>query len=171
MINGAVTADAIMEAYETTYADFQSEREYNASHILVDDKAKAEEIAEMARSGDDFAALAREHSTGPSGPGGGELGWFGLGRMVPAFENAVTTMDAGAISDPVQTQFGWHVIRLNDLRDTEVPLLEDVRDEIIGELEETLATTLVTAAVEAADVVRSDPIDPDVALDPSILDE
>lgn len=171
LITDAITEESIIEAYENTYADFESEREYNASHILVESLEEATNITEMARGGDDFAALAREHSTGPSGPGGGELGWFGLGRMVPAFETAVTTMEPGAISDPTQTQFGWHVIRLNEIRDTDVPALDDVRAEIVTGLEETLAATLVTTAVESAEVVRADPIDPAAALDPEIFNE
>ena len=76
-----------------------------------DDEAKA--IVEELKGGADFAATAREKSTGPSGPGGGSLGWFGAGAMVPEFETAVAAMEAGDISDPVQTQFGWHVIKLN----------------------------------------------------------
>ena len=74
-----------------------------------------------------FAEVAREKSTGPSGPNGGQLGWFGPGMMVPEFQTAVEQLEVGAISEPVQTQFGWHVITLNDKRNQEAPDLAAVR--------------------------------------------
>ena len=97
------------------------------------------------REGADFATTARESSTGPSGPGGGSLGWFGTGAMVPAFEAAVIALDVGTISEPVQTQFGWHVIKLNETRQAEAPTLEDVRTE----LEQQVRNAAVTTALEA----------------------
>ena len=74
------------------------------------------------------------HSTGPSGPSGGELGWFGPGMMVPPFEEAVMAMEVGAVSEPVETQFGWHVITLNDTRSQAAPPLDEVREELAEEI-------------------------------------
>ena len=74
--------------------------------------------------------MARTHSTGPSGPNGGELGWFGKGMMVAEFEEAVLAMDVGEVAGPVQTQFGWHVIKLNETRQTDAPSLDQVRPRV-----------------------------------------
>lgn len=137
----AVTDEALQAAYAQQFTAGAAGQEFNASHILVEEEAKALELVAMLADGADFAELAKEHSTGPSGPGGGSLGWFGTGRMVPAFEAAVVDLEKGAVSAPVQTQFGWHVIILNDVRDIEPPALESVRAE--------LAATIEGAAVEA----------------------
>ena len=139
-----VTEEALQTAYNEAFADFASETEYNASHILVDTEEEAKSLVETLSGGADFAELAKEKSTGPSGPSGGELGWFGLGRMVPPFEAAVVAMELGAVSEPVQTQFGWHVIKLNKVRDTTPPALEEVR----GDLEEQINRLALEARIE-----------------------
>lgn len=166
-----VTDAAVQGAYDNRFADFTPSKEYNASHILVATEDEALAIIEDLNDGADFAALAREKSTGPSGPGGGSLGWFGLGRMVPAFEAAVVTMEAGEVSAPVQTQFGWHVIRLDETRQPGVPALDEVRAELEQEVwRETLAAK-VEALVQTTTIERADlsGIDPAVLTDPSIL--
>ncbi len=85
----------------------------------------------MLDTGRDFSELAKEKSTGPSGPSGGELGWFGAGQMVKPFADAAATMDKGTYSKtPVQTEFGWHVIMLDDVRDSTPPPFEDVKDRL-----------------------------------------
>lgn len=86
--------------------------EWRASHILVKDQNLARDLVKRAKQGADFAALAREHSTCPSKSKGGDLGWFGTGKMVPEFERACSTMSPGSVSDVVRTQFGFHVIKL-----------------------------------------------------------
>ena len=102
----AVTDEAIQEAYDAQFANAEPLQEYNASHILVETEAEAQALVAELAAGADFAELAREHSTGPSGPSGGQLGWFGPGRMVPEFETAVVGLEVGGVSAPVQTQFG-----------------------------------------------------------------
>ncbi len=129
-----ITDEAIKAAYDAQYGNMTPEPEFNASHILVKTEDEAKAIIEQLNAGADFADLAKEKSTGPSGPSGGELGWFGLGQMVAPFEDAVKTMDVGAISAPVQTQFGWHVLKLNDKRDKPVPTLEETRVAIMDSL-------------------------------------
>ncbi|WP_018954559.1 peptidylprolyl isomerase [Thioalkalivibrio sulfidiphilus] len=105
--------------------------EYKARHILLDSEADAREVIVALEAGGDFQALAREHSTGPSGPMGGDLGWFTLDAMVPAFSQAVQAMEKGSYSsEPVQTEFGWHVILLEDTRSSEPPPFEAVRDRV-----------------------------------------
>ncbi len=85
--------------------------EWRASHILVKDAATAEKLYERARRGESFESLARQYSTCPSKSKGGDLGWFGEGKMVPAFENAVRRMSMRSISRPVRSQFGYHIIK------------------------------------------------------------
>ena len=90
--------------------------EFRASHILVKDQGKAEEIYNRVKNGESFASLAHQYSTCPSKEKGGDLGWFKEGQMVQPFENAVRRMSTGSISKPVRTQFGWHVIKKTGVR-------------------------------------------------------
>lgn len=85
--------------------------EWRASHILVKEKALADELRKRLKSGAKFADLAKEFSTCPSGSKGGDLGWFGPGKMVKAFEEAVKRLGHGSVSNPVKTQFGYHIIK------------------------------------------------------------
>ena len=84
----------------------------HASHILVKKEEEAKEIVVRIEAGEDFAAIARQCSLCPSGQNGGDLGWFGRGRMVPEFEKACFSAENGGIAGPVRTQFGWHIIRI-----------------------------------------------------------
>lgn len=90
--------------------------EMRASHILVKDRALAQELLKRIKQGANFESLAREHSTCPSKSSGGDLGWFGPGKMVPAFESACKSLGQGSVSDVVQTQFGYHLIKLTGRR-------------------------------------------------------
>ncbi len=90
---------------------------FRASHILVKDKSLAMKIAQEAKAGANFAALARKYSTCPSKSKGGDLGWFGPGQMVPAFENAVKKLSYNKISDPIKTQFGFHIIKKTGIKE------------------------------------------------------
>jgi peptidyl-prolyl cis-trans isomerase C len=91
--------------------------EWRASHILVKDKNQANELLKKIKLGAGFEAMAREHSTCPSKSQGGDLGWFGPGKMVPAFEAACKKLSNGSLSDVVQTQFGYHIIKLTGRKD------------------------------------------------------
>lgn len=155
---------AVQAAYEAEYGGAEAEPEFNASHILVETEEEALALVADLEGGADFAELAREKSTGPSGPNGGQLGWFGPGMMVPSFEGAVAEMEVGAVSAPVQTQFGWHVIKLNESRQQEVPGLEQVRAEIEEGLREAAISDSIDALTTAAEVTRAD-----VEIDPSII--
>ena len=162
LVDDNVTEEAITAAYEAQIADFEPTPEFNASHILVETEEKAAELIVMLNDGADFATLAQEHSTGPSGPRGGELGWFGPGMMVPPFEAAVASLEVGAVSAPVQTQFGWHVVKLNDSRMTQPPALEELRDDLAQQVQSTALEAALAAVQEAADITRTDGIDPNV---------
>ena len=121
-IRKRVTDAELKAAYNTYIADTGSREEVKARHILVAEKQTAEDIISQLNSGADFIMLAKEKSTGPSGPNGGDLGYFGRGAMLPAFETAAFNLNIGQHSQtPVQTQFGWHVILLEDKRTTEPP--------------------------------------------------
>lgn len=157
-----VTDDAIQAVYEAEYANTSGGAEYNAAHILVETQDEAAALVEEARNGADFAELAREHSTGPSGPSGGDLGWFSKGMMVPAFETAVMEMAAGDISAPVETQFGWHVIKLNEMRDKAAPTLDEVRPEIVQSLQNKAIEARIAELEAATKVTYADGIDPSV---------
>jgi peptidyl-prolyl cis-trans isomerase C len=142
----------LQAAYDARFADIVPEAEYNASHILVETEEEAIKIRTMIDDGADFAETAVEKSTGPSGPSGGDLGWFGLGMMVPAFEEAVLTLDAGEVSAPVQTQFGWHIVKLNETRETPLPTLDDLRVELTTGIQQQGLDALITTLTETADI-------------------
>jgi peptidyl-prolyl cis-trans isomerase C len=142
----------LQAAYDARFADIVPEAEYNASHILVKTEEEAIEIRTMIDDGADFAETAVEKSTGPSGPSGGDLGWFGLGMMVPAFEEAVLTLDAGEVSAPIQTQFGWHIVKLNETRETPLPTLDDLRVELTTGIQQQGLDALITTLTETADI-------------------
>lgn len=136
--------DEIKAEYEKQIQDLDT-REYKARHILVKTKDEANAIIEALRNGADFVALAKERSTGPSGQDGGDLGWFKAQSMVPEFAEALKPMQPGDVStEPVQTQFGFHVIKLEDVRDTDKPSLESVRAQI----QQSLITKKITDYVE-----------------------
>lgn len=130
-IDGAITDDVLNSAYEEEFKDYEGPEEVNARHILVNEKAEAEDLIKALDGGADFVELAKENSTGPSGPNGGDLGYFGKGQMVKPFEEAVFELEPGAYTkEPVQTQFGWHVIKLEDKRRQEKPAFEAVAGEL-----------------------------------------
>lgn len=146
--------EAIVEAYEAEYGNGEPVIEYHASHIVVETEDLAKSLIEELEAGASFAKLARDHSTGPSGPSGGDLGWFSKGRMLPAFEAAVFDLDVGDTSMPVQTPFGWHVIRLHETRIPDRPGLQDIAGEIYNELMRRAFMEEVDAIIAAASVER-----------------
>ena len=147
-----ITDEALQEAYDARFEGVEPEQEYNASHILVETEEEAIEIIESLEGGADFAETAAEKSTGPSGPNGGELGWFGAGMMVPEFEAAVVALETGELSEPIQTQFGWHVVKLNDSRATSHPTLDDLRDELTTEIQQEILNELLETLTADADI-------------------
>lgn len=165
----AVTDEALQAAYDAKYAGFEPGREFNAAHILVESEDEAKAIVAELEAGADFSELAKEKSTGPSGPNGGDLGWFGLGMMVAPFEQAVTDMETESISAPVQTQFGWHVIKLVDSRLQNVPPLELERDELASGIEDAAIRAHLADLEATAKVERTDGINPALMRDDALL--
>lgn len=144
----------VQSAYDEAAKEFKPQKEFNASHILVATEDEAKAIEAQLKDGGDFAAIAKEKSTDPgSGAQGGSLGWFGAGQMVPEFQAAVETLKPGEISAPVQSQFGWHIVRLDEVRDTAFPPLAEVKDQIENQvrqqkLEAEVAALRAKAAIE-----------------------
>jgi peptidyl-prolyl cis-trans isomerase C len=105
--------------------------QFKARHILVETQSTAQDLIRQLDEGADFEALAKDQSTGPSGPSGGDLGWFSPNQMAKPFSDAVAQLEDGAYTkEPVQTEFGWHVIKREDSRETEPPTLASVRDAL-----------------------------------------
>ncbi len=129
-MSAPVSADQVQAAYDEQVKAFQPQPEYDASHILVKSEDEAKKLLDDIKGGADFATVAKANSTDGSAGQGGELGWFGKGQMVPEFETAVAGMQKGDVAGPIQTQFGWHLIKLNDTRESSAPALDTVRDQI-----------------------------------------
>jgi len=167
-----VSQEELQAAYDEAYTDAEPTEEFSASHILVETEEDAKAVKTELDEGADFAELAKEKSTGPSGPAGGTLGWFGPGMMVPAFETAVAELEVGAVSEPVETQFGWHVIKLDEKRQKEAPALDEVKDELETQVRQVKAQALIEETTEAADVDRSaaDAVDPTVLTNLGLLE-
>lgn len=167
-----VTESEIESLYVKFSTDIERKKEYDASHILVATETEAEELLLRLKNGADFSELAKTYSTGPSGAQGGNLGWFGQGAMVPTFENAVIKLKIDELSVPVQTQFGWHLIKLNDVRKTPVPTIEEVRKELITEIKKKKIDFEMSKIIDSADVIYSDlEIDPKIIREVSMLND
>lgn len=171
--NAEISNEDLQAAYDAAYQSAEPETEYQASHILVETEDEAKAVIEDLNNGADFAELAKTKSTGPSGPNGGELGWFSAGMMVPEFEEAVATMAVNDISEPVQTQFGWHVIKLTDSREKAAPSLDEVRDQLTDQLRQQAVEKKVNDVTAEAEITRAEieGMDPGVLRDGSLLDD
>ena len=136
-----IKEENLRASYNNFIADETSREEIKASHILTDTESEAIDVINMLNDGDDFAELAKNKSTGPSGPSGGDLGWFKRGQMVPPFEKAAFSLNKNEITQrPVQTQFGWHVIKIFDKRIPEAPSYESMKNKLIQDLERKIVS-------------------------------
>ena len=164
-IGSAPVSDEELQAeFDAQFASAGPVKEYNASHILVETQADADAVIAALAEGADFAQVAQGRSIGPSGPNGGDLGWFTAGMMVPSFEEAVFALDLGEVSSPVETQFGWHVIVLNDAREQVPPTLDDVRAELEEGLRRARVEAMLQDLTAAATIAR-----PEIQIDPSVI--
>ncbi len=152
-LKGAISEADAKKIYDQRVAQLKSENEVAARHILVDNEEKAKEILAKIKAGGDFAALAKENSTDTgSKEQGGFLGYFGRGQMVPEFEKAAFTMIEGQVSEPVKTNFGWHIIKLEDRRRKPPPSFDEVKETILNSLAVLKAQEVVGALRKKADV-------------------
>jgi peptidyl-prolyl cis-trans isomerase C len=177
VMNGIVgkdpVEDDIRELYDERYPANLLETEYSAAHILVKTEDEAKTLITELDGGAEFATLAREHSTGPSGTAGGELGWFGPGDMVEDFFNAILELEPGNVSPPVKTTFGWHIIKLNETRERERPDFDTVEAQLVEELRQSSLETFLAGLREGADITRAETtdIDPEVILNFGLLEK
>ena len=146
------TYDDLVILYEETIGNYTPETEYSASHILVVTKDEAEDISERLSEGENFVTLASELSIGPSAKNGGSLGWFIPGQMVPEFEAAVLALEIGMVSRPIQTKFGWHIIKLDGERIKTAPTLEELRPQLEVELKEQFLKSKLEELKKEADI-------------------
>jgi peptidyl-prolyl cis-trans isomerase C len=164
--NTSVTEADIQAAYDERFTNAEAIPEFNAAHLLVETEEEA--LAAKARidEGAAFADVAREVSTGPTGPNGGNLGWFGAGAMVPAFEEAVAALEVGGVTEPFETQFGWHVATLLETRVQDLPTIDQVRSQLAQELQEIAITARIEELAEMQTVTRPE----EGQFDPALID-
>jgi len=149
-----MSEEAVQEGYQAYLAQNPPQEEVNARHILVESEEEAQQIIDQLEQGADFAELAQEHSIGPSSEQGGELGWFSREQMVEPFAEAAFAMEPGTYTtEPVQTQFGWHVIRVEDRRTAEPPPLDQVREEVEAGLARQYVADIVEELRADAEIV------------------
>jgi peptidyl-prolyl cis-trans isomerase C len=155
-ITGAVTEADAKQIFDAQIGQLKPEQEVHARHILVATEAEAKEVAERLKKGEDFAAVAKEKSKDP-GAEGGDLGFFARGQMLKPFEDAAFALEVGQISEPVQTQFGWHIIKVEEKRDQPLPTFDQVKGAIIAQLVQAKAQEVVTGLRDSAKIEVVDP--------------
>lgn len=152
-----ITEEAVRVAYDKSVADFKPTEEIRASHILVPSEDEAKAIKEQLDGGADFAELAKEKSIDPGAANGGDLGFFSKGMMVAPFESAAYGLsDIGQVSEPVESQFGWHVIRLEEKRQSAPPTFEQLAPQLQQQLlmtsfDDTVARLMEGVAIDIPD--------------------
>lgn len=152
-IKQQITDDMIEARYTELRDDISSREEIRARHILVTSKEDAKAIIERLDDGEDFATLAKELSTGPSAPNGGDLGYFRRGDMVPSFSDAAFDLDIANYSkNPVESDYGWHVIKIEDRRVNDLPPLELIRQQLVEVMTAEQATILADELYKKATI-------------------
>jgi peptidyl-prolyl cis-trans isomerase C len=163
----AQTDDAMHKVYDDAIKQMPPEEEVHARHILVPTEDEAKAIQAQLKKGADFATLAKEKSKDPGAADGGDLGYFTKDQMVPEFSEVAFKLDKGQISDPVKTQFGWHIIKVEDKRTKPTPSYDDVKSQIETYVAHRAQAELVDKLRSAAKIERLD--QPPAAADPSAL--
>src|SRR5262245_24054668 len=152
----ALTDEALHRTYDEAVKSMAGQEEVRARHILVQDEDEAKAILEQLKKGADFATLAKEKSKDPGAAEGGDLGYFTKDQMVPEFADVAFKMYPGQLSNPVKTQFGWHVIKLEDKRTKQPPEFEKVKDQIEAYLARKAQTEFIAKLRQNAKVERLD---------------
>ena len=154
-INDRVTDEALHERYDRQVMDMGTTEQVKARHIVVETEAEAEDLIQRIGDGVDFAELARKHSTGQSASAGGDLGYFAHGDTAPEFSDAAFAMEPGAISEmPVQTSYGWHVIKVEDRRRADPPTFEEARENLAVEMSEEIGAAYIEEMRAEATIER-----------------
>ncbi len=156
-ISEELTQKKLLKAYQDLLEQIGDVEETKARHILVEDEAKAKEVIAKLDEGANFEELAKEFSTGPSAQNGGELGWFAQGEMVAEFSDAAFALKPGSYSkEPVQTQFGWHVIQVEERRTRPEPEFEAVKPQLEAQLRQAVLNELVENWQKEAKIQKFD---------------
>lgn len=156
-IEAEITEEQLQAAYDELIVDFEAQPEVNARHILVETEEEAQEIRAEIEAGTSFADAAAEHSLDGSGQNGGDLGYFSAGMMVEEFEQAAFALEVGELSQPVQSQFGWHLIQLEDRRVSEPPALDQLRQQLSQQVLYQNFADVVNGLKEATEIEIDDP--------------
>jgi peptidyl-prolyl cis-trans isomerase C len=163
----AVTDEAMHKVYDDATKQMQPEEEVHARHILVPTEDEAKAIEDQLKKGADFAALAKEKSKDPGAADGGDLGYFTKDQMVPEFAEVAFKLDKGQISDPVHTQFGWHIIKVEDKRTKPTPTFDQVKTQLENYVAHRAQAELVDNLRKTAQIERLDKPAPQP--DPTLL--
>lgn len=167
-ISTSVTPEAIQAAYDGMVKGFKPEDQVRARHILVNTEDEAKAIKAELDAGSVFEDLAKAKSIDPGAANGGDLGFFQRGQMVPPFEQAAFSLEVGKISDPVQSQFGWHLIKVEEKRQSAPPTIEQATpqlqqqllfknfDDVLAQLKSAVTITVPDAALDAAIKAQSE---------------
>ncbi len=156
-VDAKLTDEMLQQRYDLWKEANPAASEVHARHILLETEEKAREVLAELQGGKDFAAAAQEHSTGPSGPNGGDLGYFTAEQMVKPFADAAFAMESGQVSaDPVKSDFGWHIIKVEDRREQAQPSLDEMRDQLTQEATQEIAADMMAALREGAEIETFD---------------
>lgn len=170
-VAGTEPDDEALKAVYNKIFGGEPKTEYHAAHILVDSEEKAKEIKAELDGGADFPTLAETRSSGPSGPNKGDLGWFTADQMVPEFSAAVVALKKGEISGPVETSFGWHIIKLEDTRNMTPPKFEEIRDQLVQQWRRDKVESTIAELVTAAKIEKVEGLDVNLLNDTALLDK
>ncbi len=151
----ATTDEALHKTYDEAAAAQKPETEIHARHILVATEADAQVALKRVKAGEDFAKVAKDVSKDP-GSEGGDLGWFTKDRMVPEFADAAFKLEPGQISDPVKSQFGWHIIQVEDKRQKSFPPFDQVKDQLVRYVVQKAQSEMIVKLRDAAKIDRAD---------------
>jgi peptidyl-prolyl cis-trans isomerase C len=158
-VRDSVGEGAARQLYDDRVKTIPAQQEVRARHILVKTEDEAKKVAKEIAGGADFAEAAKKYSQDSGGEGGGDLGYFSRGQMVKAFEDAAFALEKGKVSAPVQSEFGWHLIKVEDKRDRQPPTFEEVKDQITASL---IQAKLQSTVQEMRDQAKIEIVDPDV---------
>src|ERR1700716_453792 len=162
----ATTDEAMKKVYEDASKQITGEQEVHARHILVESEDEAKAVAEELKKGADFAELAKKKSKDPGASDGGDLGFFTKDQMVPEFSTVAFALEPGKISDPVKSQFGWHIIKVEEKRNRKAPEFEQVKAQIETYVTRKAQADYVAKLRETAKVERMDKTDDKAAAKP-----
>lgn len=156
-VRGGVADAQAKAAYDEQIGKLKPEAEVHARHILVKTEEEAKDLVKQLKAGADFNELAKKSSDSSNAHSGGDLGYFSRGQMVKSFEDAAFALEPGQVSDPVKSEFGWHVIKVEDKRNRPVPTFDEVKDQIMASLVQTQLKDTVQKLRSSASIDILDP--------------